>query len=95
MWLKGREHRKQRVFREFKEEMTKDNKGHQKTLEWQMFPQWFPRWKNGGETNRGEEYVLTPFGPEPMTTEKMPQPSLDEIWEKKLKRKTYEYEYNR
>lgn len=54
---------------------------HQKTLGQQMFPQWFPHTKIGGETNRGEEYVLTQVGAEPMTPEDVKQLSLDEIWE--------------
>ena len=54
---------------------------HQKTLERQMFPQGFPQGKNGGETNRGDKCVLTPFGTEPMTPEDVQRLSLDEIWE--------------
>lgn len=54
---------------------------HQKTLGQQMFPQGFPHTKIGGETNRGEEYVLTQVGAEPMTPKEKSQPSLDDIWE--------------
>ena len=54
---------------------------HQKTLEQQMFPQWFPHAKIGGETNRGDKFVLTSVGIEQMTPDEMPQPLLDDIWE--------------
>ena len=54
---------------------------HRKTLEQQMFPQWFPQGKNDGETNRGDKCVITQVGTEPMTPDEMPQPSLDDICE--------------
>jgi hypothetical protein len=38
---------------------------HQKTLEQQMFPQWFPQGKNDGETKSGLEAVQTPVGLNP------------------------------
>jgi hypothetical protein len=53
----------------------------QKTLEQQMFPQWFPQDKNGGGTNRGDKCVIAPVWTEPMTTEEKSQPLLDDIWE--------------
>ena len=62
--------------------MRKDNKGQQKTLEVEMFPQALPHPENGGETNKQQ----IPLGHEPETLFTNPdgtkyvQPSLDTIW---------------
>jgi len=76
--------------------MIKHNKGHQKTLEGEMFPQALPHPENGGETKTRNEDCdpdritdVTPHDSKFSSDEvlsfnpdgsKYVQPTLDEIW---------------